>query len=84
MDTLFKKAEVISVPYQELIEYIGIIGPVNGVNLRPGKVHQIVVRDCPRKAVQVIDIIFWGSRKNVNVAKAKLLEFEYNRCNRFS
>lgn len=84
MITLFKKTEVITVPYQDFVDFVDIIGPVNGVNIRPGKVRTIVVSDYPRKTMQVIDIVFWGFRRNVNVAKAKLLDLEYSRCNRFS
>lgn len=84
MKTLFKKIEVITVPYMEFIDYIGVIGPIEGVNVRPGKVHTITTGEYPHKIVQCVDVVFWGSRKNVNVAKAKLLEYEYGRCNRFA
>ena len=84
MKALFKKTEVITVPYQDFVTYVGIIGPVEGVNMRPGKVHSVLVSECPHKTVQCIDVIFWGSRKDVNIAKASLLEYEYNRCNRFA
>lgn len=81
--TIAKKTEVITVPYQEFVEYVSIIGPVKGVNLRPGKIRSVVVRESPVRTVQVIDITFWGCKKDVNAAKAKLLEYEYNRCSRF-
>ena len=81
--TIAKKTEVITVPSQEFVEYVSIIGPVNGVNLRPGKIRSVVVRESPVRTVQVIDITFWGYKKDVNAAKAKLLEYEYNRCSRF-
>ena len=80
---IFKKTDFITVPVMEFVDYVGVIGPVEGVCLRPGKVRNHIVCEAPRKTVQYIDIIFWGYRKNVNAAKAKLLEFEYNRCNRF-
>lgn len=81
---IFKKTDFITVPYMEFVEYVNVIGPVEGVNLRPGKIHNVLVSEAPRKTIQCIDIIFWGYRKDVNAAKAKLLEFEYSRCNRFS
>lgn len=80
---IFKKTDFITVPVMEFVDYVGVIGPVDGVCLRPGKIRNHIVCEAPRKTVQYIDIIVWGYRKNVNAAKAKLLEFEYNRCNRF-